>query len=70
MGLARRDRGIFQATTNAGVPLVWNLAGGYTDPMQRTIDIHLMTLQQSDEVLYANAKAKHVQAQSREPQLS
>ena len=70
MGLARRDRGIFLAATDAGVPLVWNLAGGYTDPMQRTIDIHLMTLQQSDEVLHANAKAKHVQAESREPQLS
>jgi acetoin utilization deacetylase AcuC-like enzyme len=70
MGLARRDRGIFLAATNAGVPLVWNLAGGYADPMQRTIDIHLMTLQQSDEVLHANAKAKHVQAQSREPELS
>jgi hypothetical protein len=26
--------------------------------MQQTIDIHLMTLQQSDEVLHATAEAK------------
>jgi hypothetical protein len=58
MGLARRDRGIFLAARVAGVPLVWNLAGGYSEPMQQTIDIHLMTLQQSDEVLHATAEAK------------
>ena len=59
MGLMRRDRGVFLAARIAGVPLVWNLAGGYSEPMQSTIDIHLMTLQQSDEVLHATiAKTK------------
>jgi acetoin utilization deacetylase AcuC-like enzyme len=52
-GLAARDRGIFTAAREAGVPLVWNLAGGYSKPMQDTIDIHLQTLAISDEVYYA-----------------
>jgi hypothetical protein len=65
MGLAQRDRGIFLAARIAGVPLVWNLAGGYSETMQQTIDIHLMTLQQSDEVLHATAEAKTL-----EPELS
>jgi acetoin utilization deacetylase AcuC-like enzyme len=52
-GLAARDRGIFTAARDAGVPLVWNLAGGYAEPMQDTIDIHLQTLKISDEVYHA-----------------
>jgi acetoin utilization deacetylase AcuC-like enzyme len=51
-GLAARDRGIFTAARDAGVPLVWNLAGGYANPMQDTIDIHLQTLAISDEVYH------------------
>jgi acetoin utilization deacetylase AcuC-like enzyme len=52
-GLAARDRGIFTAAREARVPLVWNLAGGYSKPMQDTIDIHLQTLAISNEVYYA-----------------
>lgn len=52
-GLAARDRGIFTAAREAGVPLVWNLAGGYAKNMQDTIDIHLQTLAISNEVYYA-----------------
>lgn len=51
-GLAARDRGVFEAARDAQVPVVWNLAGGYADPMQKTIDIHLQTLKISDEVFY------------------
>lgn len=54
-GLAARDRGIFTAARNAGVPLVWNLAGGYANPMQDTIDIHLQTLAISDEVYHGHS---------------
>ena len=46
-----RDAGVFTAAMTAGIPLVWNLAGGYADPMQRTIDIHLETLRTSDRIL-------------------
>ena len=52
-GLAARDRGVFTAARDAGVPLVWNLAGGYAKPMQDTIDIHLQTLAISNEVYHA-----------------
>ncbi len=51
-GLEARDRGIFAATKKAGVPIAWNLAGGYANPMQKTIDIHLQTLRVSDEVWF------------------
>jgi len=55
-GLAARDRGIFTAAREAGVPLVWNLAGGYAKNMQDTIDIHLQTLKISNEVYYATSE--------------
>ena len=55
-GLAARDRGIFTAAREAGVPLVWNLAGGYARNMQDTIDIHLQTLKISNEVYYATSE--------------
>lgn len=54
LGLMRRDQGIMAAAKNAGVPLVWNLAGGYTKPMQKVIDLHLNTLMMSDRVYYGN----------------
>lgn len=51
-GLMARDRGVFLAAKQNGVGLVWNLAGGYSDPMQKVIDIHLNTLRMCDEVYY------------------
>ena len=51
-GLRHRDEGLFRAAADAEIPVVWNLAGGYADPMQLTIDIHLQTLKMSDEVYY------------------
>lgn len=58
-GLASRDRGIFTAAREAEVPLVWNLAGGYANVMQDTIDIHLQTLRISNEVYHATTR-EHV----------
>lgn len=52
LGMIRRDQGIMVAAKNAGVPLVWNLAGGYSTPMQKVIDIHLNTLMMSDRVYH------------------
>lgn len=49
--LLKRDAGIFKACKDKGIPLAWNLAGGYSDPMQKTIDIHLQTLNCSDACL-------------------
>jgi acetoin utilization deacetylase AcuC-like enzyme len=56
--LATRDRALFIAAKDRGIPLVWNLAGGYADPMQDTIDIHLQTLAISDEVYYGRKRTQ------------
>jgi hypothetical protein len=32
------------------VPLAWNLAGGYSEPMEKTVALHLQTLAASDRV--------------------
>jgi hypothetical protein len=50
--LAMRDRAIFQAARDFETPLVWNLAGGYSHPTQKVVDIHLQTLIICDEVCY------------------
>lgn len=47
--LQSRDRGLFIAAREAAIPLVWNLAGGYSE---RTVEIHLNTLRACDEVYY------------------
>ena len=43
-----RDSGIFSACRIRGIPTAWNLAGGYTEPMDKTVAIHLQTLELSD----------------------
>jgi hypothetical protein len=56
--MAHRDRGIFEACKEAQVPIVWNLAGGYSEPMQLVVDLHLQTLRISDEVFYGEAEER------------
>lgn len=46
-----RDQGIFAACLKGGVPVAWNLAGGYSEPMDMTVSIHLQTLRASDEAV-------------------
>jgi acetoin utilization deacetylase AcuC-like enzyme len=38
--LRERDRLVFRAARRAGLPVVWNLAGGYQKPLRRVLDIH------------------------------
>lgn len=52
LGMINRDRALFRAAEEAGIPLAWNLAGGYSEPMQNVIEIHMNTLVASDEVYY------------------
>jgi acetoin utilization deacetylase AcuC-like enzyme len=42
--LARRDFIVFSVAKQMGLPVVWNLAGGYQDPIERVLDIHSNTL--------------------------
>jgi acetoin utilization deacetylase AcuC-like enzyme len=42
--LAERDRIVFSMAKSIGVPLVWNLAGGYQEPLARVLEIHRNTM--------------------------
>lgn len=42
--LLERDRIVFSVARTIGVPVVWNLAGGYQEPLSRVLDIHRNTL--------------------------
>lgn len=42
--LAERDRIIFSVAKSIGIPVVWNLAGGYQEPLARVLEIHRNTM--------------------------
>ena len=42
--LFRRDRIVFEGLKRLGVPVVWNLAGGYQKPIRKVLDIHDNTM--------------------------
>ena len=44
--LRQRDAMVFSAASRAGVPLAWNLAGGYQDPISKVIEIHQVTMEE------------------------
>lgn len=42
--LVERDRIVFETAKTLGVPIAWNLAGGYQEPLRNVLDIHDHTL--------------------------
>jgi len=42
--LAERDRIVFTVAKKIGIPVVWNLAGGYQQPLARVLEIHRNTM--------------------------
>jgi acetoin utilization deacetylase AcuC-like enzyme len=42
--LAERDRLVFEGFAALGIPVAWNLAGGYQEPLSRVLEIHANTL--------------------------
>jgi acetoin utilization deacetylase AcuC-like enzyme len=42
--LARRDHIVFSTAKAMGIPLVWNLAGGYQEPIGKVLAIHNNTM--------------------------
>ena len=42
--LAERDRIVFFVAKAIGIPVVWNLAGGYQEPVARVLEIHSNTM--------------------------
>ena len=41
--LAERDRRVFQGLHDRGIPVAWNLAGGYQQPLSKVVVIHKNT---------------------------
>jgi len=54
--MGRRDRMVFEALREAGIPVVWNLAGGYQRDagggIRPVLDLHLQTFDLAREVFY------------------
>ena len=44
--MRERDRMVFEAAKRAGVPIAWNLAGGYQEPIENVIALHTITMQE------------------------
>jgi acetoin utilization deacetylase AcuC-like enzyme len=42
-GLKRRDEMVFDAVRTAGIPIVVTLGGGYSEPIERTVEAHAAT---------------------------
>ena len=42
--LAERDRLVFSGCAAMGLPVAWNLAGGYQSPLEKVLAIHDETL--------------------------
>jgi len=42
--LAERDRLVFESARQRGIPLAWNLAGGYQSPLRKVLDVHDNTM--------------------------
>ena len=45
-----RDRLVFDFCHRSGIPVAWNLAGGYQDPLRRVLDLHDNTARAFAEV--------------------
>jgi len=42
--LAERDHIVFSVAKSIGIPVVWNLAGGYQEPLSHVLEIHRNTM--------------------------
>jgi acetoin utilization deacetylase AcuC-like enzyme len=46
-GVAERDRRVFTAARERGIPLVLTMGGGYADPIEATVEVQLQTLREA-----------------------
>lgn len=44
--MQERDRLVFESFNDAGIPVVWNLAGGYQTPVSRVLALHDQTMRE------------------------
>jgi acetoin utilization deacetylase AcuC-like enzyme len=47
-----RDRIVFRYAHDKGIPIAWNLAGGYQKPIEKVLDLHLNTVEESLQSIY------------------
>jgi len=47
-----RDRIVFKVAKKLEIPLVWNLAGGYQDPIEKVLELHENTLLECLDVYF------------------
>lgn len=55
--MRERDRIVFEAARRSGVPLAWNLAGGYQDPISNVVRIHTSTMEECVRVYVTDRPA-------------
>jgi acetoin utilization deacetylase AcuC-like enzyme len=48
--MRQRDRLVFEHCKDAGINVVWNLAGGYQHPLSRVIELHRNTMEECLDV--------------------
>jgi acetoin utilization deacetylase AcuC-like enzyme len=53
--MIERDRVVFEAAVQAGVPIAWNLAGGYQEPLSRVVTLHVNTMHQCAQIYCGRA---------------
>jgi len=44
--MQQRDAMVFTAAQRSGTPLVWNLAGGYQEPVSKVVQLHVNTMRE------------------------
>jgi acetoin utilization deacetylase AcuC-like enzyme len=44
--MIERDRIVYSAASASGTPIAWNLAGGYQEPLERVIALHINTMRE------------------------
>jgi hypothetical protein len=42
--IIERDQIVFEGACASGIPIAWNLAGGYQEPLRKVLDIHDNTM--------------------------
>lgn len=56
--LAQRDRLVFETCRDLGLPVAWDLAGGYQSPLRKVLDIHDATMRACAAVYLVSARSE------------
>jgi acetoin utilization deacetylase AcuC-like enzyme len=44
--MTERDKIVFEGARASAIPIAWNLAGGYQEPVRKIVDLHINTLRE------------------------